>query len=894
VRVSDASAMVLPEQVFVPFAQAFEAQARRMPHAPAVVFEGTTLTYAALNARATDLAAHLQAHGARPGQRIGICIERSLATVVSALGVLKTGAAYVPLDPVNPDPRLAYLAEDAGLSLVLSDGVRPHSLFAGAEIVAIDARGQVAAEHPPLPLAPAVSGVDDIAYVLYTSGSTGLPKGVEVRHGGLMNFLCSMAREPGLTAADVVLATTPISFDISGLELFLPLLVGGCAVVAPSAVRTDGRMLAERLAASGATLMQATPSTFRLLLAAGWQGAPGLTLLCGGEAMTRDLADALLPRCGELWNLYGPTETTIWSTLHRVTPGEGPIPIGRAIDRTVLRVLEPAGDAGLRQVPAGRTGELYIGGEGLARGYLNRPELNAKHFIPDPFSSVPGARLYRTGDLVRQRADGNLIYIGRADDQVKVRGFRIEPGEVEAAVLAEPGVQAAAVAARPDSLGDLQLVAYLVPRRSCADHTQLIGQLRANLPAKLPAWMVPTRFAVLDALPLTPNGKVDRRALPVPNDETSLLEAAAYVAPQTDMQRSLLGLWEQLLGLHGFGIRRDFFEIGGHSLLVAEMFGRIEAAFGCHLPLATIFEAPTVEALAARIEATATSSPEVRQAGLVPLRRGKLSPALFLVIAANEDEELYLNLAGRFDDNRSVLAVRAVDDAGCPAVFDRLADFATHLAASIVRLQPQGPYLLGGQCTGGVIAFEIAQQLQRAGEVVDLVVLMEAADSRACPVRGANPLPWHRALRQRLRDAPITLNQLFRDRNARLPGFLRNHRSLSNTRRVLDFARRNHAASGVFHGKVVLLRARAGDGRPSDVPFIEQYRDPLFGWGAHVAGELCVHDVPGGHGSMLEEPHVSHTAAIIQREIAAIYAGLSLSSRREPAEGPLAVVEANA
>ena len=397
---------------------------------------------------------------------------------------------------------------------------------------------------------------DQLAYVIYTSGSTGRPKGVSVSHRAVVNFLTSVRQEPGLTAEDVLLAVTTISFDIAGLELYLPLTVGARVVLASREMARDGARLLDLLANSGATVMQATPVTWQMLLEAGWQGSEHLTILCGGEAFPRNLADRLLDKGSALWNLYGPTETTIWSTVSTEGPGEdGTGPLRRALGNTRVYVL----DGWLEPAPVGVPGELYIGGAGVARGYLNRPDLTAERFVPDPFGPDPGARLYRTGDRVRWRADGQLEYLGRLDHQVKVRGFRIELGEVEEALLRHPGVRQAAVVARGDGQSTQRLVAYLTAHEQPGPSA---AQLRGFLGQRLPEHMVPAAFVVLAELPLTPNGKVDRRALPVPDYASTQME---YTPPATPAEDVLAGLWAEVLGLERVGVHDNFFELGGHS-----------------------------------------------------------------------------------------------------------------------------------------------------------------------------------------------------------------------------------------------------------------------------------------------------------------------------------------
>ena len=521
------------------FDQIFSEQASITPEATAVRCGADALTYAELDKRSNQLAHYLTRSGVTSGTQAGILLDPSINMPVAVLAVLKTGAAYVPLDPSYPQDRLDFIRQDAGLQLTLSAENWPS--FESESDVALPG------------LDP-----DRLAYVIYTSGSTGVPKGVEISHRALVNFLWSMQRQPGLSPQDKLLAVTTLSFDIAGLELLLPLTVGAEVVIASREARRDGRALLQLIETAGITVMQATPTTWKLMLNAGWARSPNLKVLCGGEELTRDLANELVPRTASVWNMYGPTETTIWSTCERVLAGEGPVSIGKPIANTLLYVLDTQG----RPAPLGVPGELYIGGDGLARGYHNRPELTAERFFLNPFLRHTGARLYRTGDLVRFLPDGRLIYMGRLDNQVKIRGHRIELGEIEAALLEQPAVQDAAVIVREDEPGEKRLVAYIV---AAGNDGLVSGDLRSLLALRLPEYMIPSLFAVLESLPLTPNGKIDRKALSALPSPQAIVEDR-YVCPRTDLERTLASIWEEVLRVARVGIDDDLFELGADSI----------------------------------------------------------------------------------------------------------------------------------------------------------------------------------------------------------------------------------------------------------------------------------------------------------------------------------------
>ena len=584
----------------------FEAQAARTPEAQAVVFEEQSLTYAELNARANRLAHHLRALGSGPDGLVGVWMERGLDMVVALLAILKAGAAYVPLDPAFPQDRLDYMMEDAGLQVVLTQSSLAPGLPVGVTGVCLDADEATLAALSPLNL-PASAGPANLAYVIYTSGSTGRPKGVMLEHRAVVNFLLSMQREPGIGANDRFVAVTTLSFDIAGLEIHGPLTAGGTVVLASRATALDGLRLAQLLERERATLLQATPATWRLLLDSGWRGRPGLKMLCGGEALPRELAEQLIATGGELWNMYGPTETTIWSTLERViNPAQG-IAIGRPIANTQVYVLEPSG----QPAPIGVGGELCIGGDGLARGYRNRDDLTAEKFVTLDLPGVGATRVYRTGDVVRWLADGRLVYVGRRDHQVKVRGFRIELGEIETVLARHPGVKSNVVHVREDTPGDQRLVAYVVAEPGATPEAEA---MRATLRAQLPEYMVPNQFMVLEALPLTPNGKVDRKALPMP--EAAVASEADEVAEalMSPVQRQVAGLWRGILKLERVGLHANFFDLGGHSLLLVRLQAALKREFGQEIPLVELFQRTTVAAQAERLGAPVTGNSALERA----------------------------------------------------------------------------------------------------------------------------------------------------------------------------------------------------------------------------------------------------------------------------------------
>jgi amino acid adenylation domain-containing protein len=590
--------------------QLFEAQAARTPDQVAVVDEDRQLTYRQLNEQANQLAHYLRGRGLRPDGLAGICVERSIDMVVGLLGILKAGGVYVPLDPSYPTERLAYMLADSKPDVIVGNASTQailHALPHRSSIVDLDRHREACRAMPTQDPHCEGEGLPSrhLAYLIYTSGSTGNPKGVMVEHDQLVNFLQSMQIRPGLASSDRLLALTPISFDIHGLEIFLPLITGARLILAPRVAAMDRDMLANMIAAHGVTTVQATPATWKLLVQAGWSPPRRLKLLCGGEALSLQLARALLATGSELWNMYGPTETTIWSCCHRILPEHGTISMGRGIGNTQLYVVDPRH---LQLVPAGVPGELLIGGDGVARGYFDRPDLTAERFIANPFRDVPGhagsARVYRTGDLVRWLADGTLEYLGRSDHQVKIRGFRIEPGEIEAALSRVPQVRDALVLVREDHAGDQRLVAYLI-----AHDGQVVpdaAALRTHLMRNLPDYMVPAHFIELDSLPLTPNGKIDRKRLPAPDATRS---DAGFAAPRTLTETALARIWTDVLKLDRVGIHDNFFELGGHSLLAMSAVEAIRREFGRSVAFQQIFETPAIADFARYLDGKSIADP---------------------------------------------------------------------------------------------------------------------------------------------------------------------------------------------------------------------------------------------------------------------------------------------
>ncbi len=569
--------------------QLFEEQVQKTPGAVAVIYHDTSITYLELNHRANRLARHLQLLGVGPGIPVGIFMEKTLEIAETLLGVLKAGGAYVPINTSFPAERVKFILEDAHVQVLLTNVDTGSLRETNIHIVNLNEdRLSTTGECSNL---QTFIASDNPAYIIYTSGSTGQPKAVIVHHRALVNFLWSMHARPGINKDDVFLSVTPISFDIAILELFLPLIAGATVVVAGKEITTNPLLIDQAINKYHVNTMQATPATWQVLIDSGWSGRPGLKALCGGDVLTRKLANQLLDRVSSLWNMYGPSETTVWSSVNQLQKGDASVTIGQAIGNTQMYIL----DRYMQPSPIGVRGELHIGGEGLAQGYLNQTQLTNEKFIPDCFNSKPGARLYKTGDRARYLPDFSIEILGRTDDQVKINGNRIELGEIASVLVQHPSINDALVITRTETSGDKRLVAYFVPKN---DQSSNVGELQDFLRKKLPGYMIPAAFIQMNNLPLTPNGKIDRRSLPLPGDVGQL---TGYVAPRNEVEQILADIWQNILNVEQVGIHDNFFDLGGASIQSLQVVA-IASLAGFHINPETIFEHQTIAELAEQLK----------------------------------------------------------------------------------------------------------------------------------------------------------------------------------------------------------------------------------------------------------------------------------------------------
>ncbi|MBV9385107.1 MAG: amino acid adenylation domain-containing protein [Chroococcidiopsidaceae cyanobacterium CP_BM_ER_R8_30] len=884
----------------------FEQQVERTPDAVAVVFEEQQLTYQELNLKANQLAHYLQKLGVGPEVLVGICVERSLEMLVGLLGILKAGGAYVPLDPRYPKERLAFMLSDTKVSVLLTQKQTSDELFEQQpQMVYLDTAWDSVAkesqENPVEPLAP-----HHLAYVMYTSGSTGKPKGVQMTHASVLSYLQSLNKVLQVQADDVYLHTASFSFSSSVRQLMLP-LSQGCRIILANYEQTRNPLsLFELIQKQGVTVFDTVQSVWRHGLQAlesldptyakgVLQSSLRLVVFSGGllpcqllKRLRRSLGNK-----SQIVNIYGQTET-IGVSAYQIPPEfdqeQGYVPVGYPLAHTQVYIL----DSNLQPVQKGEKGELHVAGVGLARGYLNRPELTSEQFIFNPFGEGSTARLYKTGDVARYLPDGAVEILGRLNYQVKIRGMRVELGEIELALEQHPTVREAVVTSVENVSADTRLVAYLVPKLFPDGRSQMvsIGELRGFLKKKLPEYMVPSSFVTIAALPLTPNGKVDRCALAA-LDLARQKPAATFVSPRNDLESQLTQIWEEILGIQSIGVRDDFFDLGGHSLLAVRLFAQIEKRFGKKLPLSSLFKSGTVEDLAQLIRKEELASgnrvsitdmsvnpvsedkPKDLWSSLVEIQPKGSQPPLFCIHGLGGEVLCYRYLARHLGADQPVygLQPQGLDDKRPPLT--RVEYMAKLYMQEIKTIQPQGPYYIAGYSFGGVVAFEIAQQFCQQGEKVALLALIDT-----CRPGYAKRLPFSKRVFEHIdnfcQQGTVYLQQklmgwrewsrhiisekykpfsLLSETSERLLEDDANPYVVEANGRAL-----NQYVFQVYPGKITLLRTED----KKRYSYVGMQYDPQFGWGELADGGIDVHYIAGSHASLMQEPDVQVLAEKLQ------------------------------
>ena len=846
------------------------AQADKLDATIALRDQRQAVSYAHLDSRSNQLAHYLQSLGIKRGAVVGVCLQPSVDLVLTLLALFKTGAAYLPLAADQPAERLQFQLKDAQASHVIAHQQQTTYLSAiAAQPLFID---QLNNELSALPTTPVqtICQSEDLAYLIYTSGSTGQPKGVMVPHRTVVNFLASMACEPGLSAQDVVLAHTPLTFDIAALELFLPLSVGASVFLAERELATDPEKLIQACAEHQVSLIQATPASWQLLVNAGWHG-PKVKALCGGESLPHDLAQHLLQRAASVWNLYGPTETTVWSTCHQVTTDNCQLNlIGKPIANTQIHLFDPH----LQLVPTGVPGEIYIGGCGVSNGYLNQPELNAYHFVANPISgSDQPDTLFRTGDLARYHSDGTLEYIGRYDNQIKLRGFRIELEEIEAILGRYPFVKQAAVSVKVMPITqDQRLVAYLVLNPDAPE----LASLHDELTRALPRHMLPQHLVPMPTLPLNSNGKVDRNALPMP----STLRLSDRQQPRTPMEKYLADIWADLLGLqvHEIGINDNFFDLGGHSLLAIQAVSQLRRELRFDLALRLVYESRNLQVLARHIDTAyhqhhASAS---KASFIIPLKSGTAGLPLFCICGI----DLYRYLAKSLPSQRPVYAAFVdiesefffQDPVQGLVQFPSVEELARQYVAAIRDFNATGPCHLAGISFGGILALEIAQQLQQSDYPVGMLTLLDTIHPHDGLV--VNPVGEllsnnYQRCRDLLGGVQRHLNRWLTQlghRTAAIAGTEAAERDLEEMHslrsRAYAQAQERYVVQAYPNDMAVFQASATQGGLGYSIK-------PDYGWSATVTGQLSLHRVDGDHLGILKPPSVTHLAQLLDQHLMA-------------------------
>lgn len=689
------------------------------PEAVSCIFGKKQLNYDQLWNLSERIAFQLKKNGAENGKLIGLCVERSVEMVATLLAIIKTGAAYLPLDPAFPSIRLRQIIKESKTELIITD-FQSKRLFKGNCKVKLIDINSLANYNSDNSIQSDISWPNntDTAYVLFTSGSTGKPKGVEIMHGSLLNFLLSMQKNPGMKEEDILLAVTTLSFDISGLEIWLPLICGATIRIISREKVSDGFELLNEINKGRVTMMQATPSTWKILLDAGWKEGHGFKALCGGEAFSRDLANRILQTGSRLWNMYGPTETTIWSSISEVLPNDEPISLGEPIDNTWLIILD---DKGL-PIPSNIPGELCIGGFGLAKGYLNEPELTLTKFTEPPKGFEFLGRIYHTGDLVIKHPNGNLIFLGRIDHQVKLRGYRIELPEIENQICKIPGIMDCVVWTPEDPNGVKRLVAYVILEENL-NKNEISSIVKKGLKNFLPSYMIPEYVEIMNNFPLTSNRKIDRKALNFPANSKKESDRK-FLIPENEKEKALLEIWKKVLCISNISTDDDYFERGGNSFLATRLFAEIDKKFNIRLPLALLYEAPTIQLQAKYIDQNSVSK---HWNVIVPLRTSGSKPPLFLVHGAGGNILLYRDLVNFLGNDQPVYGIQSKGLDGKSKPLRSIEEMGQEYAKEIISVFPEGPYLVGGYCMGGLIAYEIARILLSSDKVIGMVALLDTA-----------------------------------------------------------------------------------------------------------------------------------------------------------------------
>ncbi len=827
----------------------------------AITFQGQAITYEQLHHQTNQLAHLLKEAGVDHGDIVGMMVERSIPMVVSLIAIMKAGAAYVPVDPELPTERINYMLTTATAKYCIVSSQYAEKIIGDCRLVNIEKALEQLSRYPAHKVDNSLIDID-LAYIIFTSGSTGKPKGVMVEHHSLLNLLLSMQQQPGIRHTDKFLALTTISFDISGLEILLPLITGAELVIAGKEDARDGRLLMNMLLNQQITIVQATPASWRMMLDAAGGRMP-IKALCGGEAMTTDLANALTEHCLEVWNMYGPTETTIWSAVKQILPTDKVVTIGRPINNTRIYVL----DANRNPVGIGAVGHIYIAGDGVARGYMGNPELTNTSFLPDIMPAKAGDRMYNTGDLGKFEENGALICLGRSDLQLKINGYRVEPGEIEACLLQQTGIRQAAVVAVNN-----RLIAYVA-----ADDGTGVDGWKQHLQLLLPNYMIPADFVLVDKMPITANGKLDRLAL---QQAGFAPRQGAYRGATNEMEQAIVDIWTEIFDGATIGVNDDFFELGGHSLLAFQAMSRLGKRLNKSLPVVSIFQFRTVAQLAAFVsgagEFIMEALPTIQKA-LVPLKAEGSKTPLYIVHGYDMNVLSFTSVATHMDADQPVFGLQAVslnDINGEPVAMEQV---AAEYIAEMVAQHPSGAFAIAGYSFGGYIAFEIARQLKQMGRQVKMLAMFDAyAYNEADDQPGAKKIG-----RKILRQFPKSLfilnsfikqpketieyqKYILKERFKNIAGI--DDKDKDEQERIAEnkvyqryeYAYHNYKM-GVYDGAIDLFRVK------TRLYFLDDMK--FLGWKPYAQKGVIVHEIPGDHKTFIMAPNNKEFARILQNAL---------------------------
>lgn len=837
-----------------------QQQAQQLPNQVAIQHHATKICYSDLILASDQLAACFLSKGYKAHEIVAVAMDRSIEMSICLLALLKAEITYVPIDPTLPVDRISFLMEDSGARTIITSNFYSET-YNAFPLLLFDELWSVRTQYQYV---PKTFSLAHIVYIIYTSGSTGLPKGVGISHQSLLNLLLHRLKEPGVTPTDNMLGLTTMSFDISEEELYLPLIAGAKLTIVDQDVVRDGFALLEIVKKEKITLMQATPYIWQMMIEAGWKEKLPIVAFCGGEALTKQLAEQLLTRCKALWNMYGPTETTICALAKQLNSDDEIISIGKPITNTEIYIL----DESLNAVDKGTEGELYIGGLGVANGYINRPDLTAEKFIPNPFLK-PAQLMYATGDLVKQLPNGDLQFIGRKDTQVKIRGYRIETEEIDFQLKAQPLVKDALVMVHQDKVENARLVAYytLKDPQNQLPATDIEALLKENLGKLLPAYMVPVDYVILPHMPLLPSGKIDRKSLPKPVIKNN---TSNYVAPSTPNEEIVAKIWMNNIGINKIGINDDFFELGGTSLIALKTKIQIEKKLAKRLSPSILFKYPTIKQLVNAIENNAAEEFK----SLIPIQPNGDKVPLYMVHGIGLNVLGYRSMVAQLKADQPVYGLQAFDDENEKTIYNSIESIAEFYNSEVLKHNPTGPYAIGGYSIGGIIAFEMVKQLKAKGKNVELLAMFDTnvqipthqfQFGKKLAVKSLRQLQKLKFRLKSIKKAPTkNINYLIQSNIDGLRKLINKQTDFPNYPKYM-LVLMKEIMNAFYRYKLEPIPIKIDVFKADNLYFID---DPKFlGWNDYALEGVNVYDVPGNHAEIFKAPHDKELALKLQNRL---------------------------